>query len=49
MIQNLKGGASFNIKLTKEEIELIEHLVGLDIYNDEDISYAISVILEQAK
>ena len=49
MIQNLKGDISFNIKLTKEEIELIEYLVGLSIEYDEDMSYAISVILEQVK
>jgi hypothetical protein len=49
MIQNLKGSVSFNITLTKYEIELIEHLVGLSIECDEDVSYAIGVILEQVK
>jgi hypothetical protein len=49
MIQSLKGDASFNIELTKQEIELIEYLVDLKIESDEDLSYAISVILEQVK
>lgn len=49
MIQYSNEGVSFNIILTKEEIKLIEHLVDIDIECDEDMSYAISVILEQVK
>lgn len=49
MIKNLKGGARFNIELTKQEIELIECLIDIKIESNEDLNYAISVILEQVK
>lgn len=49
MIKNLKGGARFDIELTKQEIELIERLIDVKIESNKDLNYAIGVILEQVK
>lgn len=37
----------WGIELTKEQIEKISNLTGLEVYNDDDLEYAIKIILEQ--
>ena len=37
----------WSIELSDEQVEKISELIGVEIYDDEDLEYAISKILEQ--
>lgn len=37
----------WKIELTKEQIEKISNLTGVEVCDDDDLEYAIKIILEQ--
>ena len=37
----------WTIELTKEQVEKISDLIGIEICDDDDLEYAIKIMLEQ--
>ena len=51
-VKNIQGGEMmesqcWTIELTKEQVEKISDLIGIEICDNDDLEYAIKIMLEQ--